>query len=541
MSEERDMQRIPKTIMHKVFFYTFCLGILLLSSVSLINAAPCATLYEDKNYGGTWQHFFSAPYADFRNLPGPGGNFNDEASSISVCAGTRATVYEHIDYAGNYIYTFLSDFANFQNLSGPGGNFNDEASSIRVCSVDEGGGCNPDACGNFTGAIQCDGSCLVTTNACDYSLSNAGSISVQQGNSVDNTITATLISGTVQNVTLGASALPSGAGASFTNNPCVPTCSSTMTINVLASTPPDTYLIVVDGSPLGKTTSFNLGVVALTPPMTLTATPSCSPTPRVNLSWTSGPADTTGYNVNVCPTGASCPILIDGVTPPTTSYTDTGTMQNFPGSNLTYDIQGFRPGETFGSNAVTIPWSEVACVATLTVTKSGSGSGSVSSSPAGISCGSDCTEDYTDGTSVTLTASPASGSSFSGWSGACSGTESCKVTMDDEKSVNAEFRAAASEADLTADKTNLLVGEKTTLRWCGSNSHTCAGATSCRVELANEQAVSTACAGTYDTGALNTAGLHKYYLKNQGPGGDTSDKVEILVRLQPPRFKEIAP
>ena len=60
---------------------------------------------------------------------------------------------------------------------------------------------------------------------------------------------------------------------------------------------------------------------------------------------------------------------------------------------------------------------------TLTVSKSGTGSGTVTSSPAGIDCGSGCNYDYPEGTEVTLTASAASGSSFAGWSGDCSGTD----------------------------------------------------------------------------------------------------------------------
>ncbi len=59
---------------------------------------------------------------------------------------------------------------------------------------------------------------------------------------------------------------------------------------------------------------------------------------------------------------------------------------------------------------------------TLAVTKAGTGSGTVTSSPAGISCGSTCSADFASGTSVTLTARRASGSTFAGWGGACSGT-----------------------------------------------------------------------------------------------------------------------
>jgi hypothetical protein len=75
----------------------------------------------------------------------------------------------------------------------------------------------------------------------------------------------------------------------------------------------------------------------------------------------------------------------------------------------------------------------------LNVSKSGAGSGTVTSSPAGISCGADCSESYDSGTVVTLTAAPAGGSTFAGWSGACSGTGSCQVTMTAARSVSATF------------------------------------------------------------------------------------------------------
>ncbi len=75
----------------------------------------------------------------------------------------------------------------------------------------------------------------------------------------------------------------------------------------------------------------------------------------------------------------------------------------------------------------------------LKVTKRGNGSGTVSSSPSGINCGSDCTENYLSGDSVTLTASPASNSTFTGWSGTCSGKGTCEVSMTQARSVTATF------------------------------------------------------------------------------------------------------
>jgi hypothetical protein len=95
----------------------------------------------------------------------------------------------------------------------------------------------------------------------------------------------------------------------------------------------------------------------------------------------------------------------------------------------------------------------------LTVSKTGSGT--VSSSPSGINCGTTCSATYASGTSVTLTASPASGYSFSGWSGACSGTGACTVSMSQARSVTANFsqtiasNTATLAWDPPASSTNL--------------------------------------------------------------------------------------
>ncbi len=65
---------------------------------------------------------------------------------------------------------------------------------------------------------------------------------------------------------------------------------------------------------------------------------------------------------------------------------------------------------------------------TLTVASAGNGSGAISS----------VTQSYAQGTTVTLTATPSTGSTFTGWSGDCSGV-TCSVTMDAAKSATATF------------------------------------------------------------------------------------------------------
>ncbi|HPM66425.1 MAG TPA: hypothetical protein PLX45_09245, partial [Piscinibacter sp.] len=90
---------------------------------------------------------------------------------------------------------------------------------------------------------------------------------------------------------------------------------------------------------------------------------------------------------------------------------------------------------------------------TFVLTTSTSGSGSIASTPAGISCGSDCSETIAAGSTVTLTATPTSGALFSGWGGACSGTGSCSVTLTQDTTVTASFAAVPSNSSaLTVSK-----------------------------------------------------------------------------------------
>ena len=95
-----------------------------------------------------------------------------------------------------------------------------------------------------------------------------------------------------------------------------------------------------------------------------------------------------------------------------------------------------------GSKSVTATFAPQPAPFSLTVTRTGDGSGAVAGQ--GINCGSDCDETYSSGTTVTLQASPASGSVFSGWSGHCTGPGDCTLTMNGGKSVTASFTRPAS-------------------------------------------------------------------------------------------------
>ena len=148
---------------------------------------------------------------------------------------------------------------------------------------------------------------------------------------------------------------------------------------------------------------------------------------------------TGGGTVTSTPGGISCPPDC------TEEYADGTSVQLASTPNAGFQFTGWS-GACTGTGACTLAMTQdrsvtATFVALRTLTVTVVGGGSVASTPGGISCPADCTEEYLDGTDVQLTATANAGFQFTGWSGACTGTGVCNLDMTQNRSVTATFVA----------------------------------------------------------------------------------------------------
>jgi hypothetical protein len=151
----------------------------------------------------------------------------------------------------------------------------------------------------------------------------------------------------------------------------------------------------------------------------------------------------------------------DNVDASTRSYTISNAGANVPQIR----VEAMADGAWAGSSVMAVSGSAVTTSYLLTVGNSGTGGGTVTSIPAGITCGSDCSESYPASTGVTLTAAPDGNSSFTSWGGACTGSSSsCLVSMTAAKNVTATFTIKTSQTigAISFNPATLTVGGTTT-------------------------------------------------------------------------------
>ena len=159
--------------------------------------------------------------------------------------------------------------------------------------------------------------------------SNPSSLSIQQGNNGSTSISVVPVNGFTGSVTLSASNLPGGVTAAFSPNPT--TTSSTLTLTVGSTTPPNTYTVNVSGTSGSIASQTSVGLTVTTAPAQ----------PFISLS----PASETWGSVVVGATAAAKTVTLHN--------TGTGTLT----------IAGIVPSGDFAVSSTT-------CASTLAAGKS---------------------------------------------------------------------------------------------------------------------------------------------------------------------------
>jgi len=144
------------------------------------------------------------------------------------------------------------------------------------------------------------------------------------------------------------------------------------------------------------------------------------------------------------------------------------TVQAIMNSQVS-EIDTLQADDIDGAHA--IDWTPPMAALSVSV----SGSGTVTSSPAGLVCSSGtCNADFVQGTVVTLTATATIGAIFTGWSGNCTGTGTCNLTMDAARTVTASFNTASFTLTVTKAGTGSGTVTGTPGLTCGVGSAVCA-------------------------------------------------------------------
>jgi uncharacterized repeat protein (TIGR02543 family) len=327
----------------------------------------------------------------------------------SVVVDTPSVVELEVTKAGNGDGTITSSPTGISCGATCTGTFTQNATVTLTATPAEGS--------MFTGW---SGACSGDATTCDVTLAAAASV----------TATFTLVKHTV-------TVTKAGPGTGMVMGPGM-SCDATCTFEVdhgstISLTPTPTGLSVFAGWGGACTGTANCELT-VTSDVSVTASFALD-----NFSLITVPSGNGTGTITSNPTGINCGSDCDQTF--TANQTVVLTATPATGSSFT----GWSGGGCTGTGTCTVTITGVQTVTAeftlnkyaLTVTPAGNGQGKVTGTD--IDCGTDCTESYDYNTSVTLMAAPAVGSTFTGWSGACTGTGNCIVKIDQAKDVTATF------------------------------------------------------------------------------------------------------
>ena len=324
-----------------------------------------------------------------KNSPGLwdlAGIFNDRVESIAIPGGWSARLYQHAFEEINESACFNSTDTDLNNnIFANGVTVGNQATWIRVYNL-------PDCLGPYTLSVIKNGTGSGTISS-DPSGINCGS-----------TCSASFDYNT--NVTLYAYAATGSTFTGWSSEGCYGTSTCTVAMTAARSV----------------TAFFTLNTYSLS----------------VNKSGTGS-----GW-VTSDPAGIDCG-LICNASSTSFNYNTSVTLTATASTDSTFT--GWSGGGCSGTGTCTVTmdtsksvWATFMKNPSLFIYNNGLGSGTVSSNPAGINCGSTCSAYFNYNTSVTLTATASTGSTFTGWSGGgCTGMGTCTITMDADNTVTATF------------------------------------------------------------------------------------------------------
>jgi hypothetical protein len=260
---------------------------------------------------------------------------------------------------------------------------------------------------------------------------------------VARTITATFNAGPqALTVTLAGTGASLGASVAASGLTCAgTTCTGTYAYNANVSLTASTTGTTTFAGWSGACTGAGACTVAMTGTKSVTASFTAG-----NQALTATKTGSGAAAGGVSATGLTCA----GVTcTGSYAYGANVTLTAAPGTGDTFN--GWS-GVCTGAGTCTVAMTAARAVSAdfsagnRTLTATTSGSGTLNTSPAGInSCSGACSATFASGTLVSLMASPASGWSFLGWGGACTGASTtCNLTLNADASVSAAFNPRLS-------------------------------------------------------------------------------------------------